>query len=755
MTINATYEKVLELGKRYGVSGIIEQVKKSDYENITRLWKILSNSRIMTEINSTEIANFLESVIKEDDSTYEKICELVRRVYGQDAEKILRERPNLSIRDIPNFDIFEDIIRDVIGYGGIHTFLTYDMSSEHIITELVQNPESIKYYKEFEKMTDTFYPPSAIGLEERLIAFYEHRELIKEILDSGRINEYLENLLLMLRDLDGLKMLERRFLPEKGLNVNSLEELKNYKIRREDFLKGYMESVELEERDRPGQIIYYKRNMILFKYFGILHDRPGEYNSYSHKKVLQDYSIFSRTQLTDDDVDLIEIYSIIEEIEDLELLEAIDRFMAERDNIVTPLHMKAIDSRVIESYKSTYIDSLITVDKAKQMAEDPNDKSYRYIVKKNGDIHYPTHRYCKEDNTCRYEDYIQMEDGRKIYYYIGPNQQIVTKIITTDPKTKEERQEYIFQDFSSVIMKNGEIEEFSYKGCIQKKQTILRGDRNGYIPLSPERFSEGYYNVKFTSQYLYLDCQTGEPHWIWFDALKEGEEKYGHVVEFNTRAKYYHREYERRDEVLNYIRNFIEPELRTRIQEFESSLNRSTSENGYQIVKQYNPENVTIEEGDVEGFVLYGISPRQQCVTMIRDGGVTSWQLRQNKFFRGRMKSGAIGGVEFVGGEEEKIQIEKELESGITTRSAYYAHTPDAWKIGLAFTGINPNAILGYCRGDAGTSHTIKDLRPSMLAHGFLSNILDCDPSHDAEIAFLRYEYDIGKIKERNCRRES
>ena len=162
--------------------------------------------------------------------------------------------------------------------------------------------------------------------------------------------------------------------------------------------------------------------MILFKYFGIVQDRPGEYNGYSHKKVLQDYLRFNRTELTDDDVDLIEIYSIIEEIKDLELLESIDSFMSKKDNVVTPLRMKTIDSKVSESYKRAYLDSLITVEKAKQMAEDPQNNSYRYIYKRNGDIHYPTHMYCKENNTWRYEDYIQMEDGRKIYYYIGPNQ---------------------------------------------------------------------------------------------------------------------------------------------------------------------------------------------------------------------------------------------------------------------------------------------------------------------------------------------
>lgn len=150
---------------------MLNGIEASEYNKVNNAWKILSNSRVMSIIKSEYGIDFLESIIKEDGDAYKNICRLVRSVYGEEAETILLERPELSMDDIPNFDIFDEEIRETIGYGGVHSFLTYYMSSEEIITELAQNPELISYYKEFEMLTKDFFPPSAIGLEDRLLTF--------------------------------------------------------------------------------------------------------------------------------------------------------------------------------------------------------------------------------------------------------------------------------------------------------------------------------------------------------------------------------------------------------------------------------------------------------------------------------------------------------------------------------------------------------------------------------------------------------
>lgn len=384
------------------ISSILESIEPTEYYKINNAWKILNNPRIMSTINVREHADVLKSIIKDDDDAYKNICKLVGVVYGESAKKIIQERPELTMRDFPNFDIFDEQIRKTIGYGGVHTFLTYYMSSEHIITELVQNPELIKYYKEFENLTGDFFPPSAIGLEDRLLAFRKHKDLVISIVDSGKQSELASNLQLLLRDEEGFS---NEYLPpdlKTDLRVDTLEQLENYSETRKGVLQKYIDQG------------YNIRNIILFKHFGIIKNSPGQYNKYEHKKLLKDYLQFNKTDLTEDELDLIEIYSILEDpTVDPEILKQIDEFLSSRDDVVTPLRMKSIDAKVVENYKREYMDSLITLEQARQMAEDPENKSYRYIFKKNGDICYPTKKECS-DGSCIYKDHIVTKQRRKI-----------------------------------------------------------------------------------------------------------------------------------------------------------------------------------------------------------------------------------------------------------------------------------------------------------------------------------------------------
>lgn len=112
------------------ISDILNSIEVSEYNKVNSAWKILRTPRIMNAMNLENDIGLLESIINEDDNAYKNICKLVRSVYGEDAEKILLERPELSMNDIPNFDIFDEHIRETIGYGGVHTFLTYYMKSE-------------------------------------------------------------------------------------------------------------------------------------------------------------------------------------------------------------------------------------------------------------------------------------------------------------------------------------------------------------------------------------------------------------------------------------------------------------------------------------------------------------------------------------------------------------------------------------------------------------------------------------------------
>lgn len=105
----------------------------------------------------------------------------------------------------------------------------------------------------------------------------------------------------------------------------------------------------------------------------------------------------------------------------------------------------------------------------------------------------------------------------------------------------------------------------------------------------------------------------------------------------------------------------------------------------------------------------------------------------------------------------DRITVEKFLEGGVSTRSFYYHYytglASDA-DVGLAFTKIDPRAIIGFDTENAGTGYLPKTLYPEMMSRKNISELVMSSPeistSTDGEVATLRYEYDISQIEKRN-----
>lgn len=104
----------------------------------------------------------------------------------------------------------------------------------------------------------------------------------------------------------------------------------------------------------------------------------------------------------------------------------------------------------------------------------------------------------------------------------------------------------------------------------------------------------------------------------------------------------------------------------------------------------------------------------------------------------------------------DRIEVEKRLEGGVSTRSLYYHYTNGLGSIadvGMAFTEIDPRGIIGFDIYDAGVSHMTKQLNPKMSKKDIsqivmgIPKIADCT---NGEVAISRYEYDIRKIMKRN-----
>ena len=416
-------------------------------EMIENAQKVLLNKRVTENVN----ADALISIIKGDDNSYENICQLVSKTYGKEAEEILRERPKLTMQDIPNFDIFDENIQEMIGYGGVHTFLTYYTNSEMVITYIANNPDLVEYYKVFDQLTQDYFPPSAYGLEEKLITFYKSKDLIKQIVDSGRPNDFKEKLLLYIEDrrilpiLTGKNRFEnlflgnkenRTFFPENDIKAETLEELEHYDETRDVMLTKYSNEKMCDKKD-----------LMRFKYFGRL---PDICNSKDMEKMLQDYVKLNQANLTNEELDLIELYLIFESITDEAVLESLDELLSQNPDVINPLHIRTICYKIAEDYKREYLESLFSVDDARKMADESEEilDSKSDSIQRNEASQNLTRRYIlkKDDDNMYFSDHMRTPDGLKkyrdctveqneetttyTYIYKCPNGEEITKEVT-------------------------------------------------------------------------------------------------------------------------------------------------------------------------------------------------------------------------------------------------------------------------------------------------------------------------------------
>lgn len=378
------------------------KMDKADFEK-----KLRANKYIMNTLSEDEINSYLEQC------DYQAVIDLVAKVYGKGASDILKERA-LSTDDIPTFNIFDSRIREAIGYGGVHSFLTYYMDSSIVIDKMVENPNLIDLYNTYKEQIVDFCPPSAIGLQESLLTFDKHKNLLNEFSKTGWTDELRDNFLLRIRDEETLNnFIDVELADSNGWCVehlnnapHNIEELKNYKNSREQLLNK-----EILESSAGVNC----QTLLKFKYFGNIRQN----DNYNHEYFLKDYLSFYTSEFSDYEVSAIYLYSIIEQTTDVDILKQIDTALSKTEHI-TPLDMKPIDSKVAEVYRKEYLNSTLTLEKAEKMVENSENGSYKGILKSDGSI------------ICI--DHILTPDGIKQERALLPTEDIITK--STDYRGK-------------------------------------------------------------------------------------------------------------------------------------------------------------------------------------------------------------------------------------------------------------------------------------------------------------------------------
>lgn len=348
--------------------------KSDKYQEVEKMMirgiKIVSNDDLLESIDTKELIEYIKNPKRD------KLLEIIEETYGMQARKILEDRPNIDIDKIPNFYIFSPKAIEEFSIGTIHHLLSYDdLKSPMIISELVRHPEKMDLYKKFDSITKDYFEKTPIVMEEKLKIFFNFYDLIKSIEKEELTEDVVYNFLQYIDDTN-------KTFPINPVYVEDFEHLKRYdSIRKEKFMEAIQKTTDIVEI----------KNLICEQFLGISYDEGFCYDQKLQKNIsltamLNFYNIDtfindSRTlksgMFETDELDAIELSSIIDKIDDVEVLRKIaENLSSTQDMVMNPIYFKTIRDKIPMQYSKELIKELLTPEKAKAMAEECDGISY-------------------------------------------------------------------------------------------------------------------------------------------------------------------------------------------------------------------------------------------------------------------------------------------------------------------------------------------------------------------------------------------
>ncbi len=332
--------------------------RNNDFENkFNQVSKIILNNTIMSKCDKRIIFEFIKNP-----TDNQLLYEIVKTAYGEKALSILSERKEITISEIPTFDIFDQKVFENFDIGVIHNILSYKNKSGNIIGELVRHPEKLENFKLFRELTKTYFKNTALDNEEQLKIFMDLDIEFKDKLSLNNISENeKDNLITFIID-----RYKRDDVPKDALKINNIEELKNYKEIRN---KMYDEAISKTN----DQLVI--KNIIFNKYFGM--DYYRESNTFRPQKcdvvrMLRKYNVknfinndktIDSDIFTKDELDILELSYIISNIQDVKVLKDLYSTLETKEDVLTPIDFKEIRSKIPGLYSNEFSKSLLTEEK--------------------------------------------------------------------------------------------------------------------------------------------------------------------------------------------------------------------------------------------------------------------------------------------------------------------------------------------------------------------------------------------------------
>lgn len=325
--------------------------------------KVLLNERVVKSVPDAQIAEFIRN------PDMNKMVDIIAKTYGEQTREIFRDRPGLTMDEIPTLDIFDEKVVEKFGIGAVHNALSYNSAQALVIGDLVRHPEKMREFEIFSELIGDKFENNVLGFENKMISYFNFQDLMKNIRIEDITSERQEKMQLAVND----------FMMTKGTNettlikLKNLEELDNYAKARDEIYDNFVEKVLTPEDVKEA---------ISRKFFGMpyINEYEDEYNrntlslkGMSRYYNLETFTSDERTQnsgmFTNDELDQLELASIINKIEDPDVLKEIYNSLSSREDVIRPHEFSKIREKIPRQYSKELVDTLLTVDKAKEMIE--------------------------------------------------------------------------------------------------------------------------------------------------------------------------------------------------------------------------------------------------------------------------------------------------------------------------------------------------------------------------------------------------
>lgn len=249
------------------------------------IWEKIGEERLLKFANDCVDMSYyvrarthqLDEFIKESDFQKEFLS-IMGDVYGEHAVEILKDRPNLTLGNIPDVRVFHPTIYENFGPKFINALLNYNysrvtdvVSYVAIIDSIIKDEKELQAFKFCKQIVESNAPENVYNYTKLFRTYSRYSDLMKDCCDQLRKDEHAIT-------QERYETIKDIIVKGTDLRVLSLQEVDSYSdVSREKY------NAKIEAATRVSEV----KRIILDRFFGLNFTEYSEGNFYRNTKNAQ------------------------------------------------------------------------------------------------------------------------------------------------------------------------------------------------------------------------------------------------------------------------------------------------------------------------------------------------------------------------------------------------------------------------------------------------------------------------------------